>query len=61
MTDAPGTYALLLRASKEQTIEVGALGAMPVRPGMYVYVGSAFGSGGLQARVGRHAWGDDAA
>ena len=51
----PGTYALLLRAETEQTIEVGALGEMTVRPGVYVYVGSAFGPGGVRARVRRHA------
>jgi len=60
MTDAPGTYALLLCAAEEQSIEVGALGDMVVRPGTYVYVGSAFGPGGLRARVGRHARGDGA-
>lgn len=56
----PGTYALLLRADAEQTIEVGALGAMTVRPGWYVYVGSAFGPGGVRARVRRHARADGA-
>ena len=60
MTDAPGTYALLLRAGEEQAIEVGALGAIPVRPATYIYVGSAFGPGGLRARVGRHARGEGA-
>ncbi len=60
MTDAPGTYALLLQNEERQEIEVGALGAMTVRPGVYVYVGSAFGPGGLRARVGRHARGDGA-
>ena len=60
MTDAPGTYALLLRAAEEQSIEVGALKDMAVRPGTYVYVGSAFGPGGLRARVGRHVRGDGA-
>ena len=39
---------------------MGALGAMTVRSGVYVYVGSAFGPGGLRARVGRHARGDGA-
>lgn len=60
MTDAPGTYALLLCADDETAIEVGALGAMRVRPGVYVYVGSAFGPGGLRARVRRHIRGDGA-
>ena len=56
----PGTYALLLHAEETQSIEVGALGMMTVRPGWYVYVGSAFGPGGLQARVQRHVRGDGA-
>ena len=56
----PGTYALLLHAEETQSIEVGALGTMTVRPGWYVYVGSAFGPGGLQARVQRHVRGDGA-
>ena len=60
MTTEVGTYALLLRADDEQTIEVGALEEMTVRPGWYVYVGSAFGPGGLRARVRRHAQGEGA-
>jgi len=60
MEKTPGTYALLLRADTEQTLEVGALGEMAVRPGLYVYVGSAFGPGGVRARVRRHARADGA-
>ncbi|AFK19495.1 GIY-YIG nuclease family protein [Haloferax mediterranei ATCC 33500] len=48
----PGTYALVF-AVPETTIEVGALGACQFPAGGYVYVGSAFGSGGLR-RVLRH-------
>ena len=55
---APGTYALILRADRPAHIHVGRLGAMNVAPGFYVYVGSAFGPGGLDARVGRHRRGD---
>jgi Uri superfamily endonuclease len=46
---------LLLDASKERTVEVGALGAMELQPGTYLYVGSARGPGGVRARVRRHA------
>lgn len=60
MTSETGTYALRPRAEEEQTIEVGALGEMSIRPGWYVYVGSAFGPGGLQSRVLRHVRGDGA-
>ena len=50
----PGTYALILQAARAQTIVIGSLGTLVVRPGFYVYTGSAFGPGGLPARVGRH-------
>jgi len=34
---------------------VGALGRLRVEPGAYLYIGSAFGPGGLRARLSRHA------
>jgi Uri superfamily endonuclease len=51
----PGTYALVLEAIAEKRVQIGRLGVLHVRPGIYVYVGSALGPGGLAARVGRHA------
>ena len=51
----PGTYALVLRFSRRLEILVGRLGTLAAQPGFYVYVGSAFGPGGLAKRVGRHA------
>lgn len=56
----PGTYALLLRAETEQFVDVGALGTLHLQPGVYVYVGSTFGPGGVRARVMRHARRDGA-
>jgi Uri superfamily endonuclease len=53
----PGTYALVLRSSTRQRVRVGSLGELRVRPGFYVYVGSAFGPGGVRARVRRHSRG----
>jgi len=50
-----GTYILLMRVQKSSTVEIGKKGTMKLQPGFYLYVGSAFGSGGLRARVGRHA------
>ena len=49
-----GTYALLLRSGRRAVVPVGKLGELTVQPGWYVYVGRAFGPGGLRARVGRH-------
>lgn len=54
----PGTYALVLRVDRDRRIVVGSLGALDVSAGRYVYVGSAFGPGGVRARVVRHARGD---
>lgn len=51
---APGTYLLVLRSRQGVRIEVGRLGPLEVAPGVYLYVGSAFGPGGLRARVGHH-------
>jgi Uri superfamily endonuclease len=49
-----GTYALVLRSSTRRPLRVGRLGDLRARPGYYVYVGSAFGPGGVGARVGHH-------
>lgn len=51
---APGTYALILACRQERAIEIGRLGRIELRPGIYVYVGSAFGPGGLRARLAHH-------
>jgi Uri superfamily endonuclease len=49
-----GTYALILRCRTQAQIRVGRRGLLDVRTGYYVYVGSAFGPGGVKARVSRH-------
>ncbi len=49
-----GTYALILSSSGQRTILIGKLGKLKMRKGYYVYVGSAFGPGGVRARVKRH-------
>jgi Uri superfamily endonuclease len=50
----PGTYALVLEATRSEEILVGGLGLCRFPPGYYVYVGSALGPGGLRARLARH-------
>ena len=50
----PGTYALVLRCATRTSVQVGRWGRLNVRRGYYVYVGSAFGPGGVLARVSRH-------
>jgi Uri superfamily endonuclease len=49
-----GTYALILHASSATSIRAGALGQLAVEPGWYLYVGSAFGPGGLRGRMMHH-------
>ena len=50
----PGTYALVLQSHSNETIQVGRWGQLDLHPGYYIYVGSAFGPGGVRARVSRH-------
>jgi Uri superfamily endonuclease len=49
-----GTYVLLFQALSPCEVKVGALGSVSLELGFYLYVGSAHGGGGLQARVTRH-------
>jgi len=47
-----GSYLLVLRLMAWRGVTVGALGRLSIRPGYYVYVGSAMN--GLAARIARH-------
>jgi len=51
---APGTYALVLILPRAQTLKIGRLGDFKLKQGGYLYVGSAFGPGGLAARIAHH-------
>lgn len=51
---APGTYVLVLRNRRAESVQVGRLGCVATTPGYYLYVGSAFGGGGLRARIAHH-------
>ena len=50
----PGTYALIFSTSRKGQIAIGKIGTLRLQPGFYVYVGSAFGPGGLKARISHH-------
>jgi Uri superfamily endonuclease len=54
MKSQSGTYALILRSHSIAKIQVGRWGQFDIGPGYYVYVGSAFGPGGVRARILRH-------
>ena len=49
-----GTYALLFDCPKTVCRAVGRLGRVHVASGYWVYVGSAFGPGGLSSRLSHH-------
>lgn len=51
---SPGTYVLVLRVENPCSVAVGKLGTATLAPGWVLYVGSAFGPGGLAARRGHH-------
>lgn len=50
----PGSYVLIGRLPKPVELTIGALGSRVFEPGVYLYVGSARGPGGLKARISRH-------
>jgi Uri superfamily endonuclease len=54
MLAQPGTYALIFSSASDQRVEIGRLGRLDFPSGFWVYVGSAFGPGGLKARVAHH-------
>lgn len=50
----PGTYVLILQSDISTRVKIGRRGSLNVVPGYYLYIGSAFGPGGVRARVSRH-------
>ena len=50
----PGAYLLLIELAAPLALEFPRLGAATLAPGRYAYGGSAYGPGGLKARIGRH-------
>ena len=54
LPEEKGTYILIANVSQVRRLQVGSLGRFDVIPGFYAYVGSAFGAGGLRARLGHH-------
>ena len=50
----PGAYLLLIELAAPLALDIPRLGAATLAPGRYAYGGSAYGPGGLKARIGRH-------
>lgn len=49
-----GTYILIFELARSRKIRIGKLGIYPFPTGFFAYVGSAFGPGGLSARLRHH-------
>ena len=49
-----GTYIVVTEAKRGFCCQVGKLGKLTGHAGFYLYVGSALGSGGINARVNHH-------
>jgi Uri superfamily endonuclease len=54
MKSQPGSYALILQSHSTASVQIGRLRQIDIHPGYYICVGSAFGPGGVRARVLRH-------
>jgi len=54
MKSDQGTYVLVFHCQVNKQVQVGKWGLINIEPGYYLYVGSAFGPGGVRARVARH-------
>ena len=54
MDNKSGTYALILESKSAFSTKVGKLGRVTGDAGFYIYVGSAFGPGGVEARIRHH-------
>ncbi len=57
MNRVPGTYLLLLTLPASAELQIGRNRTISFESGLYCYVGSALGPGGLAARLQRHASG----
>lgn len=49
-----GTYVVVFHAERPNVVRIGDLGTFWIPSGFLLYVGSAFGSGGVLARTSRH-------
>ena len=49
-----GSYILVMELARACQLQIGKLGCFDFKPGYYFYVGSAFGPGGVAARVKHH-------
>lgn len=54
MPAAPGAYLLVIDLHRSLPLDVPWAAPARLAPGRYVYCGSAYGPGGIRARIARH-------
>ena len=54
LSQEPGAYALVIALDAPLVLDIPRFAGCVLPPGTYVYCGSAYGPGGLRARIGRH-------
>lgn len=54
MPAAPGAYLLVIDLHRSLPLDVPRAAPTRLAPGRYVYCGSAYGPGGIRARIARH-------
>lgn len=54
ITAERGTYILLINLMKDCGLKIGKLGLFKFKEGIYFYIGSAQGNGGIRARLKAH-------
>lgn len=54
INNLPGTYALIFHCAAPFCVRIGKLGLVEGPKGYWIYVGNAFGPGGLASRLTHH-------
>jgi hypothetical protein len=54
ISNKPGAYGLTVLLTAPLPLEIGKFDRVTLKKGLYFYGGSAFGPGGLKARLARH-------
>lgn len=54
LPNLPGAYLLAIDLARPLALNIATLAGAVLAPGRYVYAGSAYGPGGIRARLARH-------
>lgn len=54
LKNIPGTYVVILASAISKEVSIGKSLQISLQPGYYLYIGSAFGPGGVASRIRHH-------